>query len=292
MLPTEISESLSGHFTGPGQAPFKVLAATPLGGGSINQVFRLRTDAGEFCLKYNHATAYPGMFEAEAQGLTLLAAANAVRVPGVITTGDAGPYAFILLEYLAPGSPARDTMARLGESLADLHRHHVSKFGLDHSNYMGSLPQDNTPADEWAVFFRERRLEPQIRLAHRRGLLPSKALQNFESLYKKLPGFFPEEPPALVHGDLWSGNYHVTSGGEAALIDPAVYYGHREIDIAMSLLFGGFSREFYESYSASFPLAPGWQERTGISNLYPLLIHLNLFGTSYLGDILRIVDRF
>jgi protein-ribulosamine 3-kinase len=292
MLPRDIIASLSVFFASRDPVPFRVISSEPLSGGSINQVCRLTTSHGVYCLKYNDAAAFPGMFESEARGLRLLASAGEVRVPQPLLAATLSRYSFLLLEYIVPGPAASDMMKGLGISLARLHRHSAGQFGLDHSNYMGSLPQQNTLYEGWAVFFSRKRLEPQVRLATDAGLLPVDSLSHFESLYRKLDGIFPPESPSLVHGDLWSGNYLVTEEGQAALIDPAAYYGHREVDIAMSTLFGGFSSGFYESYHAEFPLAPGWRDRLEICNLYPLLVHLNLFGRGYLGQVLAIIRKY
>ena len=165
-------------------------------------------------------------------------------------------------------------------------------FGLDHSNYMGALRQDNTPSDRFVDFFIHRRLQPQVGLAVKEGLLDHSAVAHFERLYTRLPDIFPVEPPSLLHGDLWSGNFLADESGEPVLIDPAVYYGHRSIDLAMTTLFGGFARPFYESYAYHYPFPPNFQEQWDICNLYPLLVHLNLFGQSYLGKILHTIRRF
>jgi protein-ribulosamine 3-kinase len=292
MLPRDILDSLSRFFASRDQVPFRVHSSDPLAGGSINQVCKLNTSHGVYCLKYNHAAAFPGMFEAEAKGLRLLASAGEVRVPEPLLAATHGQYAYLLLEYLVPGPAAGDMMKKLGVSLALLHRHSDESFGLGHSNYMGSLPQQNNRHTGWGEFFIRERLEPQVRLATDAGLLPAESLSHFESLYRILDGIFPPERPSLVHGDLWSGNYLVTDEGQAALIDPAAYYGHREVDIAMSTLFGGFSRDFYEGYHSEYPLAAGWRDRLDVYNLYPLLVHLNLFGRGYLGQVLAILRKY
>jgi fructosamine-3-kinase len=155
---------------------------------------------------------------------------------------------------------------------------------------MGSLPQSNKKHSDWISFFVEERLEKQVSLAHE--YLSSSNFSAFNRLYKRLGELIPPEPPALLHGDLWGGNYMVSSDGKACLIDPAVYYGHREIDIAMTTLFEGFDGDFYASYHEEYPLEKGWRDRLDIFNLYPLLIHLNLFGSGYLGSIERILKRF
>ena len=157
---------------------------------------------------------------------------------------------------------------------------------------MGSLPQANTFHSDWSSFFIEERLEPQLVAARDSGYFSSHDDERFQRLFKSFPSICPAEKPSLVHGDLWSGNYIVSDEGRACLIDPAVYYGHREVDIAMTTLFGGFDPEFYSSYDEAFPMEKGWEDRLEIYNLYPLLVHLNLFGAGYLGSIERIIRRF
>ncbi len=157
---------------------------------------------------------------------------------------------------------------------------------------MGSLPQYNDPAAEWPGFFIRQRLEPQVRLAFGKFLLDKAALRSFESLCREIPAIFPPEPPALLHGDLWSGNFLFGQEGQPVLIDPAVYYGHRSMDLAMTGLFGGFDEEFYASYHYHYPLPSNYKEQWPVANLYPLLIHLNLFGAGYLGEIIETLKRF
>jgi fructosamine-3-kinase len=181
-------------------------------------------------------------------------------------------------------------MHDFGRSLARLHRHTTGYFGHELDNYMGSLPQSNKKHTSWNSFFVEERLKRQVSLAN--VYFSSSDFAAFERLYVRLDELLPVEPPALLHGDLWGGNYMVAPDGKACLIDPAVYYGHREVDIAMTTLFGGFDESFYTSYLEEYPLEKGWQKRLDIFKLYPLLIHLNLFGSVYLESILSIIRRF
>jgi len=292
MIPEQILTDLTDHFQNHNSSEFQVFSARPLGGGSINEVYHLRTSAGSFCLKYNLSEAYPKMFETEAKGLELLAKTSALKVPEVIFQSTLAYYSFIVLDYIPPAPEIKGFFADFGRSLARLHRHKGVLFGLDYNNYMGSLAQHNCYHYGWVDFFAEERLVRQVDLAVSKGLLDASGEKLFENLYLKLDDLLPEEPPCLVHGDLWSGNFIVSDQGKACLIDPAVYYGNREVDLAMSTLFGGFSQEFYTSYDAEYPLIAGWKERLDLYKLYPLLVHLNLFGSSYLGSILSILRRF
>jgi fructosamine-3-kinase len=263
-----------------------------VGGGSINAAYQIRYAGQDYFLKYNQAKRYPKMFELETKGLKILSRSKKIRLPEVIGTGEAGQTTFLLLEHIETGYPDNNFWETFGEELADLHRETHETFGLDHDNYIGSLHQSNTIATNWSDFFITQRLKPQLKMAAGKGMLTSQTLNAFEKLFAKLPMLFPDEVPALLHGDLWSGNFLCDSNQNPVLIDPAVYYGHREMDLAMSKLFGGFSPRFYEAYHAAYPLETGWQERVDLCNLYPLLVHVNLFGGGYVGQLQSSLRRF
>jgi protein-ribulosamine 3-kinase len=193
---------------------------------------------------------------------------------------------------LSGGSKPLDFWAQTGRGLAQLHQHSAGEFGLDHDNYIGSLNQYNQKETDWVEFFVNQRLQNQLRMCSDHGHADAGLLRMFDRLFPKLEQYFPHEPPALLHGDLWSGNYLCGNKGAAYLVDPAVYYGHREMDLAMSLLFGGFDREMYHAYHEVFPLENGWKERVDLCNLYPLLVHVNLFGGSYISQVRAILKRF
>lgn len=292
MIPDQILKALSVCFEKYQHSDFRILSSSPLGGGSINEVYVLKTTIGHFCLKFNRSNAFPKMFETEAHGLELLSRARVIRIPKVIFHDKLADHSFILLEFIHSTPRVKRFFQDFGRSLACLHRNKSELYGLDYNNYMGSLSQNNCYHSDWIDFFVEERLDKQVKLAMRNGLLDAPGEKLFEKLYLRLYDLLPEEPPCLVHGDLWSGNFIVSDEGTACLIDPAVYYGNREVDLAMSTLFGGFSPDFYDSYNEEYPLIPGWKERFDLYNLYPLLIHLNLFGSSYLGSVLSILRRF
>ena len=266
--------------------------ASSLSGGSINDAYLLETTSGKYFMKYNLASAYPGMFEQEARGLELLKAAGEIRVPEVIGSGQTGNYSFLALEYLDSASKKDAFWESFGHKLAALHKQTSDQFGLDHDNYIGSLKQYNNKHNTWVDFFREERLGVQIEMARKSGLMPAHMHAAFDRLFNKLEDVFPEEPPSLIHGDLWSGNYMVDDQGDACIIDPAVYYGFREMDIGMSRLFGVFGQGFYEAYNESWPMEPGWRKRSEICNLYPLMVHVNLFGAGYLSSVESILSGF
>ena len=229
------------------------------------------------------------MFEAEAEGLAELRAANEIRVPDVIDCGIRDGRSYLILERLAL-EPATDAVARrFGRQLANLHRHTQARFGWHRDNTIGPTPQRNGWSDDWVAFFREERLGWQVGLAARNGYDLTSAGTRLAALLPELfEGYEPQ--PSLLHGDLWGGNWGSVDG-EPVIFDPAVYYGDRESDIAMTRLFGGFGRGFYEAYESSWPLAPGHERRLLLYQLYHVLNHLNLFGMSYLARAKSIFDQ-
>lgn len=288
ILPDALISMVTSHL-GP------VVAATPVGGGDISQAARLRLSDGTQILIKWRSGSRPGLFAAERRGLELLRSAQALRVPEVLAQAEAtaGSPAFIALEWLEPGSKSAASATALGTGLAVQHRCLGAAFGLDHDNFIGANPQPNRQADNWVDFFREQRLGFQMALAGRNGLLPSARGRYLESLLKRLADWLPPQPAAsLLHGDLWGGNWLTTASGPPALIDPAVYYGHREADLAFTELFGGFPGNFYTAYRAAWPLDPGYEERRELYNLYHLLNHLNLFGEGYGSSVDSILQRF
>ena len=274
------------------QKPVKIRALLPVGGGSINMAYAVETGTGRFFVKLNSSARYPQMFEKEALGLSALANAGELPVPEVIGFDENHEQAFLVLKFIEAGVPSSGFWEDFGRGLARLHGHTADKFGFEHDNYIGSLPQSNTFHDTWTEFFIRERLMPQISRAFNSGLLTQSDRKAFERFFHRLDTIFPNEPPALLHGDLWSGNFMVNRSGKAVLIDPAVYYGHREMDLGMSQLFGGFHRRFYDAYHEEKPLKPGWEKRLDYCNLYPLLVHVNLFGGNYTYDVRRILKPF
>jgi len=259
----------------------------PVAGGCINQGGKITTPDGHFFLKWNHATKFPQMFLAEARGLQIIRQAESIRVPAVVQVAQTEEWQYLLLEWIDGVAPSAHDWHTLGEQLAALHHHSSTHFGLDHDNYIGSLPQKNNPTDNWIPFLIEYRLTPQLALLKNATI--SKGMQK---VMARLADLLPTEPPALLHGDLWSGNLITDAQGQPCLIDPAVYYGHREAELAFTRLFGGFDQGFYAAYQQAFPLQPGFEERVDIYHLYPLLVHCNLFGGSYLLQVERIIKRY
>jgi len=290
-VPDIVQRQVTGILTKPGSAPVTLVDFSPLAGGCINPGGHLKTSIGDFFIKWNDAIRFPRMFETEAAGLQLLHGASDLHIPVVIGVFEQGSYQGIVLEFIRGRRPSPTYWRDLGYGLAALHKNSRPDFGLDHANYIGSLPQQNAPTSSWDKFFAHQRLAPQLRMAVDRGRLDLDAARQFEALYQKLPEIFPEEKPALLHGDLWSGNVIVDAGGAPCLIDPAVYYGHREAELAFTRLFGGFDEDFFSAYAEEFPLAPGFAQRIDVYNLYPLLVYVNLFGGGYAGQVRSILKR-
>jgi fructosamine-3-kinase len=270
-----------------------VAAGAPVAGGDINRALRARlADGRELFVKYRD-DAPAGMYRAEALGLAWLAEADGPRTPSVVAVGDDGPPRFLALEWIDRGAPAPGHDEELGRGLARLHRAGAPAFGLDADNFIGSLPQANAPAASWPEFYAARRLEPLARRAVADGRLPGRFLDGLERLRERLPDLLgPPEPPARLHGDLWGGNAMTGADGRPVLVDPAAYGGHREVDLAMMRLFGGFSRAVFAAYEEAHPLAAGHEERVELHQLYPVLVHVCLFGGGYARSAERIMSRY
>jgi fructosamine-3-kinase len=271
--------------------PVEVIETQFLSGGDINTSAQVFSSEGVFFIKWNHADRQD-MFETEACSLDILRQTEALYIPQVVGYGKELDKSYLILEYIDPGNPAKNYWETLGQALAVLHSHTQPKFGLQFNNYIGSLPQSNTLTASGISFFFEQRLLPQAGMALYKGLLAKQAYDALFRLYDRLPQIFPHERPALLHGDLWSGNVMVTETGQPALIDPAVYYGFRESDLAFTKLFGGFDQRFYSAYNEAFPLEDGFDDRVAIYNLYPLLVHVNLFGSGYVSGVERVLKQF
>lgn len=286
-LPPELAAAIAAHLQ------TRIYSQQILAGGCIHNSLRLKTAAGLFFVKWNRAEQAAN-FAAEADGLQRLAATQTLAVPhchGLVSTTE---HSALLLAFIPAGHgfPAQRYWQQLGEGLAQLHQHSQVHCGLERDNFIGSLPQRNRLTQGQVAFFTDCRLRPLIAEASQRQLLPQATQQAFERLLARLPELLPEAPPALLHGDLWSGNVLAGPGGRPWVFDPAVYYGHPEAELAFTQLFGGFPTAFYQSYQSCSPLASDWQSRSAIWNLYPLLVHLLLFGESYLGQIQQTLKPF
>ena len=268
---------------------------TPVGGGCIANACRVEAGERSYFLKWGGADV-ARTFDAEAAGLRALrAAASPLVVPEVVATEPAGDEApgFLVLDWIEEGRPDAAFWEAFGRGLAALHRHTVEGYGFEVDNFIGRLPQSNARYEAWPAFFRAERLDPQVKRAREAGRWRRIWDAGLDGLYARLGDLLPEKPSAsILHGDLWSGNFLATTAGPAALIDPAAYFGHRETDLALTELFGGFDRAFYAAYREAWPLEPGYEERRKVYNLYHLINHLNHFGGGYAGSVASVVRRF
>ena len=260
----------------------------PVAGGCICQSFTVTTDRQQQYFVKTHAQAPASLFQAEAQGLTALAANSELRTPQIIAVDRH----YLLLEYIAPGPPQANYWQTLAAGLAQLHRQPQPYFGFSADNFCGESPQPNPETADGYQFFADSRLRYQVLRAVANGLLSTEDQDAVEALIEKLPSLVPRQMPSLIHGDLWSGNIYCDDAGAPVLIDPASHYGWREADIAMTCLFGALPERFYNSYQEILPMEPGWKERMPLYNLYHLLNHLNLFGASYLNQVRATVKHF
>ncbi len=258
--------------------PFRVDSTQSIGGGCINEAFRLVGADSTYFVKINRAS-WLEMFIAEAEGLQELGAADSVRAPRPICYGNEGSQAFLVLEHVSMRSLSSAAQSMLGKQLAQLHRTTSDQFGWQRDNTIGSTPQMNTRMDGWLQFYAECRLGYQLNLAAEKGLKIPEASALCDSLEAFFTDYQPE--PSLLHGDLWGGNAAMDDTGNPVIFDPACFFGDREADIAFTEMFGGFSSAFYQAYQSEWPLDAGYQQRKDLYNLYHVLNHYNLFGGGY-----------
>ncbi|MFC0319265.1 MULTISPECIES: fructosamine kinase family protein [Olivibacter] len=271
---------------------FQILHMLPVSGGDIHRSYQIQGHRESFFIKINDADTLPNIFVLEREGLKLLKRVGGAVVPELLIAGQFNRDAFLLMPWIEKGDNSKNAQANLGRMLAFVHKNSHDYFGLEYDNYLGSLPQYNRPHISWSDFFIEERLKKQLERSESKGLIDKILHHKFEQLFQRLPSLFPTEPPALLHGDLWNGNYMVNQAGVPFLIDPAVYYGHREMDLALTQLFGGFDQVFYDAYQEVFPLEKDWKKRIDLWNLYILLFHANVFGGSYLKQVAHIIDKY
>ena len=260
----------------------KIEKVQPVSGGDISKAYLLATESEQFFCKVNLSSSAFAMFLAEKAGLKAIAKTKSIATPKIFVCEKWETGGFLLMEYIAAKRPSPKDMALLGHQLAALHKLSTREtFGWEVDNFIGSLPQLNKTHADWPEFYASERLLPQLKMAQDSGLLSSTLIPSETVLSKTCEHYFPETKPCLLHGDLWSGNYLISKNGAPYLIDPAVYYGHYEVDIAMTRLFGGFGVPFYQAYAEHFKKIGGEIERNDIYQLYFLLVHLNLFGAPY-----------
>lgn len=267
---------------------------TTVTGGSINLTQCVQTAGERFFVK-SQDQAPIGFFEAEQQGLEALRTA-ALAVPEVLALGKHAGTSYLIQAWLAPEEPTTAEWQTFGTQLAQMHAQAttdtpIKEFGFDTDNFIATLPQINTWAADWVEFYVVYRIEPLLRQLHDAGDIDALWVRRLQNLFGRFYDYFPVEAPALLHGDLWAGNAH-SSGGQIYAIDPAVYYGHRWMDLGMSTLFGGFPSSFYAAYAAEFPLPTDWRRLVALAQIYPLLVHIHLFGAAYVPQLYSTLKPF
>lgn len=264
----------------------------PVSGGDISTVSLLSTEKRSFIIKINSAPIAEAMFKAEKKGLDTIKQTETIATPRTYACDVFEGNAFLLMEYIETKSPSPQDLNIFGEQLASLHSITAADYGLSHDNFIGRLDQSNTNHAKWSDFYIRERLIPQFKVSRNRSLLSSDEIPSEQILEQRCFDLFQNVKPSLLHGDLWNGNYIISTDGVPYLIDPAIYYGHHEVDIAMSRLFGGFGNEFYKAYHKHYPVSNATEDRIQLFQLYYLLVHLNMFGSSYYGSVKRILKAY
>jgi len=261
-------------------------------GGDINKTYCLYTTQEKYFLKLNSNHSFPAMFQQEADGLEALRNNCSLVVPEVIKYGVVHDRQWLLLQWIEKGTVNKNTMHQFGTALANMHQTPQPGFGWHSDNYIGSLQQVNKQYNNWFECYTHNRIIPLVKTLFDKQIFSKQDADHAAAFCKHSTVLFPEEPPALLHGDLWSGNYLINTDGMAVIFDPAVYCGHREMDLGMTKLFGGFSEQFYDAYHDACPLENGWQKRLPLTQLYPLLVHAVLFGGHYVSGARDIMRKF
>ncbi len=269
-----------------------ITGVRPLKGGDISCAYVLETGSALYVCKLAAGPSALDMFQAEKMGLEAIAQTKTLRVPQLFFCGELGDGAGLVMEYISSKTPTGADYERFGHQLGLLHKTSYPAFGWSTENYIGSLKQANKENAHWPVFYLEQRLLPQLNLSCRLGALSENEIPDRNQMFNALRDLLPETTPVLIHGDLWSGNFLIAMDGTPVLIDPASYAGHHEVDLAMTRLFGGFDSHFYGAYEEILPGESGSGERTGLYQLYYLLVHLNLFGRSYHSRVKSLLTRY
>lgn len=269
--------------------PFQVI---PVKGGSINDSYGIQYGDQRYFCKINDRDTLPGLFSKEARGLDYLGMTKKIRIPKIIDVLYTESHQILLMEWIHSTEPTQISWEKLAIQLVSLHQCSAAYVGWHEDNYFGNFLQTNTQSDNWVNFFIEQRLVPQMKMGYDQSLLEKKDLLGFQRLFNKLSDIYPTNTPALLHGDLWNGNILFDQKGNPVLIDPAIYYGHPSMDIGLTQLFGGVENRFYEVYFSHMDVDDNFEEQCRISNLYPLLAHLNMFGKTYYSSINDTIHSF
>jgi len=292
MIPESISQFLNDYFLRFHGISGQVHRVRSVGGGCISFTYQFDYSDKSYFIKYLSKEKFPKMYQAESWGLKLLDKVGAFDIPKVIIEDECAEFQFLVMEFIDQSPKKTGYWEELAYGMAQIHRESQPNFGLETDNFIGTLAQTNTFSESWTDFYFSQRLMPQLELALLSQKLPKDIIKNFEKLFLIYEDLVPKESPSLLHGDFWYENVLPNQFGAPTLIDPAVYFGHREMDLAMADLFGGFPPEFFEEYHHRFPLQDGYEQRRKIHQLYPLLVHVNLFGDSYAQRVINIMNQF
>ncbi|NAS11023.1 fructosamine kinase family protein [Poritiphilus flavus] len=270
----------------------RIKSVFPVSGGDIATAYGLETATNRFFCKLMPGDNGNQVLSSERAGLEAIKESGTVATPEVMGFGLSDEYAFLILEYIQAKRPEASEMRLFGTQLAKLHLTPSKFFGWDTDNFIGRLPQSNKKSKDWVAFYLGERLMPQLNMARDHNLLSEREIPSEDRMRSALERLLGGISPVLIHGDLWSGNYLISEDGVPYLIDPSVYYGHGEVDLAMSRLFGGFGPEFYQGYHEIHALKEGQAQRQDLYQLYYLLVHLNLFGRSYYHSVAGILKKY
>lgn len=292
MIPNELLLQINSHFKESTGIIEPILFFENTIGLTQNNCLKIKIGDSNYFLKWGLVEEFPKIFEYEKDGLLALKQHSGIRIPKVYFSFEGEKYHCLLIEWIEGGVKESGFWDNFAHGIAKQHKCSFEKFGWNTDNYIGRLNQRNHWDAVWNDYFWTHRIEPQLKIARNNGLADRSDAQLFEDLYYKMDDIVPPEAPALLHGDLWKGNFITDEFGQACIFDPAVYYGNREVDLAMCMLFGGFPSDFFAAYNQVFPLEKGWEERFDIWNLYPLLVHTNMFGDGFLNEARRNIRRF
>jgi fructosamine-3-kinase len=292
MLPESISHFLNDYFLRYHGISGQVHRVKSVGGGCISFTYQFDYSDKSYFIKYLSKEKFPKMYQAESLGLKLLDKVGAFDIPQVIVESETDEFQFLVMEYIDQSPKKKGYWEELAWGMSQIHAETQEKFGLSTDNFIGTLVQKNDCTDTWTEFYFAQRLMPQLELSLLNHKLPKEIIPAFEKLFLIFDDLIPKEAPSLLHGDFWYENVLPNQFGAPTLIDPAVYFGHREMDLAMADLFGGFPVEFFEAYQHRIPLQPGFEQRRKLHQLYPLLVHVNLFGDSYAQRVINIMNQF
>ncbi|MEL6656907.1 MAG: fructosamine kinase family protein [Bacteroidota bacterium] len=274
------------------QSMGKIARIRPLSDGDTSSIYQLELSNTTLVAKTNSATTSPGLLKAEHLGLTAIAAYQKIATPKIELYEQCEQRELLVMQHLSSGEKTTASLRQFGRQLAQLHQVQVNQMGWEFSNYIGKLSQSNQPCPTWHQFYAVERLHAQVQVAVEAGLLTVGDVPSMSRLEQACKNLLGDPQPSPLHGDLWSGNYIIDISGTGYLIDPSFYYGHSEVDLAMSRLFGGFGTHFYEAYHEVLPPEPGAAARRDLYQLYYLLVHLNMFGRSYLSSVQHILNRY